>query len=116
MKQDLDLMIENFLSENTIEDEGFSQKVVSELPKRSALNWLQDAFPALALGVFLLVGWQYHFLIEQSFFMYKSEFYSWCAEKIGTVSVTVSYSTLLGVGVIAAYFLFEKIMDAAESF
>lgn len=116
MKQDLDLMIDIFISENKVEDQGFSKKVVAAIPKRPAYVWLQDALPALLLGTFLWAAWQYQFFIEQTFFLYKSEFYSWCLEKLGTVSVSISYSTAIGVGVVIAYFLFEKIMDAAESF
>jgi hypothetical protein len=115
-KNDLDSMLENFLMDNHVEDNGFSQKVTEQLPKISSWIWLQDAVPALAFSVLCVLGWSYHQLILQSFFMYRAEFYQWLGAQVGSTPITISYSALAGVGCVIGYFVFEKIQQEIELF
>ncbi len=115
MEKDLDDMLENFLMDNKVEDNGFSQKVTEQLPKVSSWMWLRDVVPALVLCVLCLGVWHYHQFFIQSFFMYRAEFYQWLSA-YGATSITISYTTLAGIGIIAAYFAFEKIMHEIETF
>lgn len=116
MKNDLDLMLENFLTDNTVEDNGFSNRVIEQLPPTPSWLWLSDAAPAFGLCAALLIAWQFFGVIEKSFFMYKSEFYIWLAEKMSSFSITISYSSLAGVALVVAYFLFEKLFREVENF
>ncbi|MBY0384072.1 DUF5056 domain-containing protein [bacterium] len=116
MKNDLDLMLENFLNDNKVEDNGFSSRVTEQLPHVSSWLWLYDAAPAFGLCAVLLMAWQFFGVIEKSFFMYKSEFYIWLAEKMSSFSITISYSALMGVALVIAYFAFEKLIREVESF
>lgn len=116
MKNDLDSMLENFLMDSNVEDNGFSQTVMQQLPQQSAWVWIKDFVPAFAFSAFCVFAWNYHQLVVKSFFMYRSEFYQWFSANISTASITVSYTTLAAVGVIVAYFVLEKIMQEIETF
>ena len=116
MKNDLDLILENFLSDNNVEDNGFSSQVVEQLPQPSSWLWLYDAAPAFGLCAVLLFVWHFQGAAEKTFFMYKAEFYSWLGEKMSSFSITVSYSALAGIALVVAYFLFEKLLHEVESF
>ncbi len=116
MNNDLDSMLENFLMDNDVEDNGFSQKLMEQLPQQPAWAWLKDFVPAFAFSTLCVFAWNYHQLVLKSFFMYRSEFYQWFSANIGTASITVSYTTLAAVGVIAAYFILEKVMHEIETF
>lgn len=116
MKNDLDLMLENFLSDNNVEDNGFSNQVIQQLPQSSSWLWLYDAAPAFGLSAVLLLAWQFLDVIEKSFFMYKAEFYNWLGQQMSSFSITISYSALAGVALVVAYFLVEKLIYEVESF
>jgi hypothetical protein len=116
MKNDLDSMLENFLMDNDVEDNGFSQSVMAQLPQQSAWAWLKDFVPAFAFSALCVFAWNFHELFLQSLFMYRSEFYQWFNANISTASISISYTTLAAVGVVAAYFLLEKVMHEIETF
>ncbi len=116
MKNDMDSLLEDFLMDNHVEDNGFSQRVMEQLPKAPALAWLKDFAPAFAFSALCVLGWNYHHLLSSSLFMYRADFYQWFSENIGSTSITISYTTLAGVGAIAAYFILEKIMHEIETF
>lgn len=116
MKPNLDSMLEDFLSDNHVEDIDFSAKVVQSLPKKSSLFWLRDTVPAFVLCFLFLIGWKFHFLIEQIFFLFRGEFYQWMARTFGSLTITISFTVIIGLAVVAAYFAFEKIRDEVESF
>ena len=116
MKNDLDSMLEDFLMDNHVEDNGFSQKVMEQLPQAPAWAWMKDFVPAFAFSALCVLGWNYHQLFLKSFFMYRAEFYQWFSEHISTASISINYTTAAGVGVIAAYFILEKVMHEIETF
>ncbi len=109
-------MLENFLMDHQIEDNGFSQKVMEQLPQKSSWAWVRDFVPAFAFSTLCVLGWNYHHLVVKSFFMYRSEFYQWFANNMGSTTITISSTTLAGLGLIAAYFVFEKVKQELETF
>lgn len=116
MKNDLDSMLEDFLMDNHVEDNGFSQKVMEQLPQKSSWAWARDFAPALAFSALCVVGWNYHQVVVKSLFMYRSEFYQWVSQSMGSTSITINYTTLAGLGIVAGYFVFEKVKQELETF
>lgn len=49
--------IENFLKSNDIEDNGFSQRVVSSLPSEPRIVWLTSWLPVMGLLVGIAITW-----------------------------------------------------------
>ena len=108
--QDIDQMLEDFLNENHVEDAGFSDKVLSSLPREPRLVWLTHIYPVMGLMTGLLAAWYFEILTPQTFMI-------WFAKAMvffdTHMSISASVSVAVVIGAIAAigYFLSEKIRE-----
>lgn len=113
--QDLDQMLENFLSDNHIADDSqslqFTKNVMTALPESPRLLWVQDIYPFLGLLMGALVFWKVDIVTPQQLYIWSQKLAVITHINVQTVSVHLNMGVLVGLGLIAGYYAYEKLVE-----
>jgi hypothetical protein len=108
--KDLDRMMEDFLSDNRVEDREFSDKVMTALPQQPKLVWVTSLAPVLGIFVAMAAVWQFGFVTPEKLNLWMAKLSVLWNVNVG-VSATVSIAAVIGVAALAGYFVSEKIKN-----
>lgn len=110
-KNELDLMLENFLENNQVEDNGFSAQVLSALPQQPRLLWLNNFYTVLGMLAGVLAAWKFDFIDTSKLLLLGKKIMVLANINISSISATASLSVLAALAVLLGLYCYEKISD-----
>jgi len=108
--KDLDRMMEDFLSDNRVEDREFSENVMASLPQQPRLVWITQMYPVLGILAAMFIVWKFDVLNPKTLMSYVSQAMLLWNTHVG-FSATISVGMVLAVLAVVGFFVSEKVKD-----
>lgn len=109
-QKNVDQMMEDFLSDNHVEDQGFSQQVMNSMPQQPRLIWITSLSPLLAILVGAFSLWKFDVITPEKAIVWLQTL-SVILNVNVAVSATISFAVVIGVTALLGFFVSEKIKD-----